>query len=558
MIPQRNSRSGLRPPLRALLLGAALALALWSIVDYLAWRNEQNHLAHLLVETGLADRHPDFDRSLQRKGDAVLARLLVAQALLTSELDRSWLADLSDQEQALQIELGLDRLELARRTAEECLRLRPASWRAATILGGSEYLLSVRRRESRPRRLLESWEKALVTARRIGPGQIEPSRFLAAAYLGNWVWLTPDKKDKATAVLQEAFQDQRTFGLLIATWLRLAPTLDTALSLVPAEPWAWRKLQDLFARVPDWQRYREARLRWSETLETDLSDRLAEAERQLRGGASRSARSTFLSVVTLLPVDLRYAPLLQRILEQLPPGPVSGGHARAFRRWLDWTLDLCVLRECPLPAATLRRLAGVSGRLEPHETALAALAVGDLPQGELLERRAATVVTEGWAPYLILKARFLTEHGEPDAALESLQLVHPNRTRSELYWQAREAAAKAAGDEALAMEAADWLRELSRDSWPPFAWRWQDHVARLEMLPAATGNGIEIELTDRIAQGAVVELRLDGGSVGVFTLTPGQALTADLDLTPEIHLLEVVRLAGGGINPGEVQLLPPA
>ncbi|MFP5287643.1 MAG: hypothetical protein ACLGI9_18045, partial [Thermoanaerobaculia bacterium] len=68
------------------------------------------------------------------------------------------------------------------------------------------------------------------------------------------------------------------------------------------------------------------------------------------------------------PPRRRFVRLVESALAQAPPGPSSPSLGPAFHSWLEWSLDLCRWRGCPLPRPVLSRLtglAGASGEIEP-------------------------------------------------------------------------------------------------------------------------------------------------------------------------------------------------
>ena len=87
---------------------------------------------------------------------------------------------------------------------------------------------------------------------------------------------------------------------------------------------------------------------------------LREAEARLRGGDTDRAQLLFLSLLQA-PPRRRFIPHVESALAQAPPGPASPSLAPAFQAWLDWSLDLCRWRRCPMPQPVLSRLAGLAG-----------------------------------------------------------------------------------------------------------------------------------------------------------------------------------------------------
>jgi hypothetical protein len=204
----------------------------------------------------------------------------------------------------------------------------------------------------------------------------------------------------------------------------------------------------------------------------------------------------------------------------------------------------------------LQRLARLAGEAAPAQEATALLFAGDPSGATALERRAETGWNDTWAPYLIAKARVMARRQKLGEAAEALDYVPHSWWARPTYWQARLDIARAAGDTAAAEQATGELRALTRSAWPGTAWTWQGDRARLEMLTGEPARGIEVDLAQMPAAGAVVELRLDGGLLGAFPARLGAplALAFTEPLGPGLHVLTAEPVAGGGVTPGEVRL----
>lgn len=530
---------------------AGLALAALSVSQIRAHREDQRQLAELARRSGVLAHDPGLLESLSREPDPWRARLRLARALLASATDPA----LSGADG---LDATLRRLEAARSLASRVAAERPASWEAAMVQGGAAYVSWSLQRDRRLLTQPEEWEAPLLRSLELAPGRPEPARFLAAAYVELWPALSRGKQATARALLARSLGHRPTFEALIELWLRTARASGTtraeAFSVLPGEPWAWERMQQIAARDADWPAWVEARRRWYAAQEARLRRDLAEAEARLRGGDEVRAREILLGVMQVPPRH-RFLGAVESALAQCPPGP-AGSAAPAVRAWLDWSLDLCSWRSCPLPEPMLRRLAGLAGEVEPPAAARAALAAGDLAEGELYERRAESTFSEPWGPYLIARAAVLTRRLELDGADRALDTVHPAWRGGSLYWQARLALARAAGDNVHEAEALRRLEELKRSEWTYRDWMLEGPAPRLEIAPAGPAPGFTVEVIGVPDAGAGVEVRLDGEVIALEGVRRGQVLTLRKPLDPRPHLLEIEAVSGGHLVPGAVRLLP--
>lgn len=343
-----------------------MALAGTSVWQLRAFRHEQDRLDRLARASGALPYEPGLPEGLDREPDPWHARLELARTLFASASS----ATPVEPEEDSGIEARLRRLELARRLAASVAVKRPASWEAPMIQGAAAYLAWSLQRDRRLLTEPEEWETPLLRSIRVAPGRPEPARFLAAAYLELWPALSRGKKESARDLMARALSDRRTFEALIVPWLQTADSREQAFSAVPGEPWAWERLQQIEAAEADWDGFREARLRWYGALERSVRATLAEAEARLAGGDEVRAHLLFLSVLQT-PPRRRFLPYVESSLAQCPPGPGGGSFGPALEAWLDWSLDLCAWKRCPLPDRMLERLAGLAGAPEARLAALA-------------------------------------------------------------------------------------------------------------------------------------------------------------------------------------------
>ena len=509
---------------RALLVLAALAVLAAAGGHHLRRAQAQRALVASATHFGLDTRHPDVLAAIARETDSGQARLALARALLVDEIDTGWLSALSPAALNAEVARSPERLEVALGLAREELARRPASWQASMIVGGATYLRWSRERDRRLFRERAAWEEPMRAAVRLAPGNPEPRRLLGAAYLETWFALPADLRGEARELLRTAFEDPSTFERLIEPWLAIARDPVAAFAVVPEQPAAWRRLQSIFAQRQDWTRYTEARAAWERVLRRDLEARLTKAETHLDGGDLQGARQIFLGVAADLPVDLRYADLLERAMRRCPPGPASREASANLEDWIAITLELYLYEIDALPADIVGRLAGATGQLPPEDSALAALAAGRLAEAEAYERRTGALWNEAWGPYLIAKTRALAALGHYPEAHAALAETHRAWRGSAVYWRASEqvaAAEKATADREKALAR---LAELGRERWSGTTWRWRGQHARMEMLAARPAAALAVAIDVAPTGGSAVEVFLDGRSLGVFEAQPEGAL----------------------------------
>lgn len=530
---------------RAALALMGTGLAATSILQFVSFRAEQRHLQDLARETGAAASDPSLLDRLTREPDPWRAKLRLARSLFGSAATLS----------STSPDGAIRRLEVARELSAQVAAERPASWEAALTQGAATHLAWSLGRDRRLLSEPEEWETPLLRSLQLAPGRPEPARVLAAAYLELWPALSDNKHAMTRALLTESLSHRATFEELIEVWLRTAASRREAFDTIPALPWAWGRLQEIEARDGDWPAYAEARRRWYAVLQSQARRDLREAEARMRGGDLEHARVLFLNLLQL-PTRRRFVPLVETALIECPPVAGTGSVAPSVRAWLDWSLDLCLWRGCPLPEPALKRLVGLAGQLEPPLAARAALASGDLAGSELYERRARETWTEPWGPYLLARAAALTNRLELAEAERSLDTVHPSLRRTAPYWQARLGLARAQGDQLAEAEARRSLERLRSTQWPALEWVLGDSPPRLEIVPAHPANGLAIEILETPDAGAGTEVRLDGEVVLISGAMRGDVLSVRHAFDAGPHILEVEAVSGGRVVPGAVRLDP--
>lgn len=530
----------------------AAIVAILAVADYLTWRASHHRLFALAEESGLTRRSPEITRDLERETVPARAATHLAGSLLSLESDRGWLAELPAAERAEESRRGLDRLRLASRLAEEVLPRCPASWRAATILGFTRFLAASR--QGRWDQPASTWRGPLRAAMQLAPTQPEPALLLAGAELSRWSALSQAEREQVLPVLERALEQKLGAELLLPSWVRMAPSLDTLLEPIPERIQAWERLCREFLRIGDLERYAVARRRWWELLPEALAERVANAQARLRGGAEESVLD-YSNPVLAAPHDLSVAASFSAALAILTDQPAGGRIDAHLRRWLAWALDLCVLERCPLSAETLGRLAARLPALTRAEIALAAIAAEDPAGARRYEPAAGAGGDPEWNRYWIFKATRLAA-SDPQEARRSLARASRPAADRLRYWRAAESVARASGNDRALGEAGDELAQLARSSWSADQWTARDRVLRLELLAAAPASGVRLTLAGVPAGGAAIELRWDGRTVGVAAFPADGAQRWLFAVEPGAHLVEIESLTGRPPRPLVLSLAP--
>lgn len=529
-------------------LGAlALALAVLSLTRHLAADRHRQRTYEWLAQAGVtADT-----AVLEREDDPELIDLRAARAALSNEI-----AVKPGAERAP--EAARAALDEAARRARAVLGARPASWEAAFVLGSATYLTRTMARDPRLFTSYRDWEAPLEAASRLAPGRRAPERMLAGIYLDLWPALSPRKRSIARVLVADTFGDPTDLERLLPAWLEVATDRREAFSVIPDNPAAWEKVQAFLGSRGDLLGFREARLRWNQSLLAALRHDLGEADRRRASGNVEAARGLYLSVATRARPELRYLDLVEQALERCPPGPVDKETAAKLAPHLTRALDRCLDSGCEMKPATLKRLSSFVRDLAPQPAALAALFADDLAQAALIERRSTALWSEDWAPYWIAKARLLAARGDLEEARGALSEVHHDWQRRPLYWQAKADVAASSRNEVEGAAAAAELARLARRQWGAEEWGWRKEVARLELVAAGAAPGIELELAEIPAAGTVLELRLDGAELGAFAVPASGGnlpLRIPVAIRPGLHVLELTSTYGGQVLPGAARLL---
>jgi hypothetical protein len=470
---------------------------------------------------------------------------MVARALLAHATDAQRFSLLPPAEAVREAASLHGRLSLARELARDGLRQRPAAWQAALVLGGATYREWSMAADPRLFVRREEWEAPLLLARALAPGERDADELRCGALLPLWSGLGGER-DELLPLLSRCFASPAFLAGALPFWLEIEPRAGVARAVLPPTPEGWQSLAEAAARRGDWEEHLLARRRAEELQLGSLSRRLRHAEALLVDGADWMARAEMHAVVASAPPGPGAVPLLRRALARCPAGVPSQALQPQLRILLDWAVERCVWGQCPLPPAALGRLVHWSGELPSPQRAAALLAIGERPRAEALVAAVeAPLADERWADYLLLLARHSLEVGDRAAAARALAALAPERAGGAL---ARALDAAATGSSAPGERA-----------WPLSAWHWRRGVPRLELLAGETASGLEVENLLGPAAGAAVELRWDGIPTARRVVLPGEVMAVPVRVSPGPHLLELVSLAGGEVQPGPVRLTgPPA
>ena len=520
---------------RAALTALSGAATLVSIVAYLDWRATQDELIGTARSLGTLDRRPETETLVGRRVHGSDARTTLARILLSEELDRRWLEDLSAERRSEEIERGLLRLEAAASLARDALAVQPSAWLAHTVAGGANFLLYSRRGDRRVVSQPESWYAHLQVARQLAPSHPDPTRLLAAAQLGNWARLSRRERADARRLLQEAFRNPTTLGLFFEPWLRVAPSLEVALSLVPDTAVSWRVVRDIFHRRSDLERLHAATLRLRAVEPEQLDADLTRGESMIATGEPTKGSAVLRAVGRALRPSRQHADRLERVVLKLPPGTVGEFDQRWLSPWLDWVADQCLWLECPIAPSAIERMAGWALNLQPEREAELSVWATERPaRVEVDPREPRSGPT--WSRYRLAAARRMAEAGNSAAAHALLRRVSSD-------WASSLPAARARA--ALGLEP-----ERTTGTGPIFpAWT---RTGDRHLLPVrvAAGDAQLLEIAVGAgAPGALVEILVDGELSATELVFPGGSIAPVLPEEPGHHLLELRSIAGSDLRP---------
>lgn len=529
----------------------ALLLMVAAGASYTADRSGRRHLEELAATAVPASNRAEVLARIEREPDPLRGRLILARALVSEAMGPGAAGREID-------------LELARRLAGETEKALPGAWEAPMLRGAATYLEWSRDRDDRLILEADSWQQPLLDSLALAPGESEPNRFLAAAYLELWPALAPERRRQARATVRRALADPDTFYRLVRPWLDRASNRRVAFAAIPDAPFAWQEVSDIYAQRKDWRAWGLAHQEWTRALLTSLQNDLEEANQRLRGGDVASARELYVKIAFGAPATPAGTTLIEEALSRCPPTVANRIYLAGLRRQLDRALALALIGRPILPPVLVARLAQVAGDLEPSTDALAAVLTGDLPRGRLLERRhAQDLWDERWSPYLVAKTEALLARGEIAEAREALAQVHPSWHDRLPYWRARQRLAAATEDVVAGELAQARLARFERAELPAGAWRREGSVSLLDLASETAPQTPVTALDLRFAQvppgGVVVEVRVDGMIAGTRALRPGGRIEIPVQLRAGgDHLVEVEPLTGGTVAPGPLWLLTGA
>ena len=539
---------------RAGLALLALGAAAGAISEAWAWSEEQERLADFLASAAPLALSPSVAAEVRRELDPARARLRAARTVFAAELKRrpETVAAAGD------LAGSVRRLDRVASLAALSWRELPAAWEGGLVLGGATYLARLRAHDDRLVSRYRDWEAPLEAARELAPGRLETQVLLAHAYAQLWPVLSAQKRRTARELVRRGLQDREARRDLLPAWLAIAGSRDQALAALPADPEAWDELFVLYGQKPDWPGMLAVRAGRRRVLEKRLTADLEAARERVRQGAFGPAREIYLEIAVRAEGSAAGADLLERALDECPPGIAGARTSELLSAQLGWILDSYRFARLPISADALARLGRLAGESDRPTAALTAIAAGDLSRARILERQSDDPTTEAWGELQVAKAEALAAPATKDEALAALALLSRERDDLPTTWRARKAVARATGDAALERRADERLAELAATAWPAFAWTFRKSRARLELIAASPGSGFDVAIDEVATGSAVVDVRLDGALLGSFLATAGKPLALPAAVAPGIHLLEVTVVAGGTVLPGGVRLLPPA
>lgn len=367
--------------------------------------------------------------------------------------------------------------------------------------------------------------------------------------LSDWPRLGAAGRERAIDTLRRAFHDPATLELLLEAWIRRAPSEAVALEALPDRVQTWVLLEGHYSAIKDWERFASVRGRRVGAQQRELEHRVQEAEQRLTGGDTVGGRSLLLSVLAEAYPDKRHAATLDRVMTLLPAGSIGDWRRRRLRAWLAWAQERCLLEDCPLSPAAIRRIAGSASLDSVHEHAAAAMMAGDADRALSLANRSSSTLLPEWGPYLLLSTRHFARTGELSRARAAFQRVHRSWHPTLAYRVATRALAVAT----LQAEPAAAPKPSSR--WSTDDWRSEAYVHRLELETDTPCGGLRVELSSS-GDGSAVEARWNGESFDWFSVESGSRRDLERQVRPGYHVLELLTIGGERLVPKRVVLHP--
>lgn len=534
--------------LRLRVLLALSAVTLWVGTGRVerARRQEVDATRNVWRDSGLAVRHVSADAEIERESEPVQVRLLVARAFLADALQAGWLHEVPSTRLADEVRRMENRLEVAADWARDAVLARPLGWEGPLVLAGTRFLAAWRGPDDSLYRRPERWLEPLDRARDLAPIEAEPIRLEATVRLLAWPGASDAERRATLPVLARAFRDPETLRILLADWRAAAHDEEEFESILPDHVSTWSLLLDRYARERRWSAYCRIRSRWWQSVVEDAHREVTEGARQKAQGDPARARGTLLATLERLPVDRRTTPLLERALQDLPPGPIRSSARARLETWLAWALPLHSRGLASLSPRAFGRIASLAGTSLPTELEAGAwLAAGDERSADAAETRSDRLWSEEWGPYFLAKARRLLDQGRKQEAIDALESVHDSLRDG---WTYRELAHR------LGLRAEP---PTAPESWSGTAWRWRGTDARMELAFASERRGLQIAI-DEVTNGpSGWLLQVDGREDLCTAATAGEEVGLHQTLPVGIHWLEAHAVTPGRVVPGDVRPIFP-
>ncbi len=519
----------MQAPKRAVLIAAAAALTVAVLLDWRSQQRTTTQMQALAAELGLDQRRAHLTERIASEPDPSRARLVLARSILSDLLDPS--SRSPENPAATSVEDQLAAPERATELARAEEQARPLAWRASLVKGAAIYLERSLTRDERLVREAREWEAPLERALTLGPNESDPQRFVAMAYLELWPFLSETKQNVARGLLHNVFQDQAAFRQLSESWLRIVDPSPETLDELPDAAHIWQQLMIVSSRSQDWPLFIDSATRLARVNERALAAQLETGLAALARGDFSEARGQLQSALGT-PPSRSSASSVERALTRMPAGPLHRSLRHSAEAWVDFTLQQCLYRGCPLSPGVVERISRQLGDLGAERTQQIQVVLAGRPSSG----------DSSWNP-LVTEA--LTE---PLAWLQAAR-VADRREQPEIAATIAQRAPKTSGHRLLELE----LQGLAPAADTVGDWR-STEPARF----AAEVRLIDVSKTLRIPfsqiddRGAAVEAIWDGASLGIFHVTRARPeLTLAVDVAGTTSLLEI-RLRGGRARPGRV------
>jgi hypothetical protein len=504
-------------------------------------RDDRRDVAALVAsaaELGVTDPVlAEFSQAVRRESDPFERRLALARMLFRRS---------SRYRGPAEVELRVARLDATARLAAESLEGLPASWEAANLLGAARFESRKLRHDTRLFSAAAEWELPLSAAVARASGSPMVERFLAAAYLEVWPAMSASRRRQATETLRRSFADKRFDLQYFDDWIRIAGSYDRAQEILPQDAATALRLADHAVRSG---RETEAIRYQGLARERQLDDLSAKLDEAL--GALEPDRSRQLwQVIESSPLGLDFAPLVARALEESSPNATGLGFDVTAKRWLDWSEPLCLVTDCPLPAAALESLAAAGDSTGNSHAAFAALVAGDTARADRLARRADDPSSVEWLSFGLLDAQRRLANGDRVGALDRLRRLHRSARARPVY-----ARLLRDTDGAARITAPSGDDLLARERWNEGEWRSLGPAAELEIGIARPAAAIRLQFQRRVPTSTLLQLELDGRlAPPVLVAKRDTFVVLPIALSPGLHLLRLNALKGALVPIVEAKL----